>query len=300
MAHQVSVAVQNAKLHREAIKQSEMERELQVARQVMQALLPERPTGVPGYEFWDCYEPARHVGGDYYGFIPLGDTLHTDSKSARKWAIAVGDVVGKGLPAALVTAKLSAEIRLFLQGQSDPAQVVTRLNNQLWENGVLDMYITFLLAMLDLSEHRLLLCNAGHPAPLIHRRDGRVEEFGKEGSGLPLAIQGDWQYETVETTLDPGDVVIFYTDGVTDALNPQGDRLGEAALRTMLASPPPDPPPPARCSSRTCRTTPPAAASSTTSPLWRSAGNKQGRAQKSRPYHESGPRLLAMRAARTA
>ena len=136
-----------------------------------------------GYEFWDYYEPARHVGGDYYGFIPLFDPQDTRRVDARRWAIAVGDVVGKGLPAALLTARLSAEIRLFLQGETDPARVVTRLNLQLTENGVLDMYITFLLAMLDVSSHRLMIVNAGHPYPLIRRKDGRLEEFAPEASG---------------------------------------------------------------------------------------------------------------------
>jgi serine phosphatase RsbU (regulator of sigma subunit) len=240
VANQISVAVQNAQLHRDVLKQKELEQELQFARQVMQALLPERPASVPGYEFWDCYEPARHVGGDYYGFIPLHETDDTNSEPVRRWAIAVGDVVGKGLPAALLTAKLSAEIRLFLQGQTDPARVVTRLNHQLCENGVLDMYITFLLAMLDITSHRLLLVNAGHPCPLIRRHDGRIEVFGKEQSGLPLAIQ-DWEYETAETTLDPGDVVILYTDGVTDAYNPRNERFGDAGLHSMLIKAPAGP-----------------------------------------------------------
>jgi len=234
VANQISVAVQNAQLHRDVLQQKELERELQFARQVMQALLPERPASVPGYEFWDCYEPARHVGGDYYGFIPLHETHDTNSGPVRRWAIAVGDVVGKGLPAALLTAKLSAEIRLFLQGQTDPARVVTRLNHQLCENGVLDMFITFLLAMLDITSHRLQIVNAGHPCPLIRRHDGRIEVFAKEQSGLPLAIQGDWQYETVETTLEPGDMVILYTDGVTDAFNLQNERFGDARLHSML------------------------------------------------------------------
>ncbi len=238
VANQISVAVQNAQLHRDSLKQHELERELQFARQVMQALLPERPASVPGYEFWDCYEPARHVGGDYYGFIPLHDSLQDSTAPVRRWVIAVGDVVGKGLPAALLTAKLSAEIRLFVQGETDPARVVARLNHQLCENGVLDMYITFLLAMLDITNHRLLVCNAGHPCPLIRRQEGRIEEFGKEESGLPLAIQGDWTYETSETTLESGDVVIFYTDGVTDAFNPQNERFGDAGLRAMLAKAP--------------------------------------------------------------
>jgi len=235
VASQISVAVQNAQLHHDLLKQRDLEQELQFARQVMQALLPERPGVVPGYEFWDCYEPARHVGGDYYGFIPLHEPGDTSREYPARWAIAVGDVVGKGLPAALLTARLSAEIRLFLQGENDPAVVVSRLNRQLNENGVLDMYITFLLAMLDVTTHRLRVVNAGHPYPLIRRADGRIEEFGKGASGLPLAIQGDWIYETSETTLGPGDLVILYTDGVTDALNPQGERFGEQALRKLLA-----------------------------------------------------------------
>src|SRR4029078_4638569 len=102
--------------------------ELQFARQVMQALLPERPGAVQGYEFWDCYEPARHVGGDYYGFIPLFDASDTARANPRRWAIAVGDVVGKGLPAALLTARLSAGIRPFLQRGMDRATAVTPLH----------------------------------------------------------------------------------------------------------------------------------------------------------------------------
>jgi serine phosphatase RsbU (regulator of sigma subunit) len=241
VASQISIAVQNAQLHQDLLKQKELEQELQFARQVMQALLPERPASVPGYEFWDCYEPARHVGGDYYGFLPIFDAADTRREQAQRWAIAVGDVVGKGLPAALLTAKLSAEIRLFLQGETDPARVVNRLNRQLTENGVLDMYITFLLAMLDLRTHRLLLANAGHPFPLIRRAGGRLEEFGKGCSGLPLALEGDWVYETVETVLEPGDLVVLFTDGVTDALSPENERFGDQALRRQVATGPDSP-----------------------------------------------------------
>ncbi len=102
VASQISVAVQNAQLHKALVRQREMEQELQFARQVMQSLLPDRPASVPGYEFWAYYEPARHVGGDYYGFIPMPATSGEDEASASRWAIAVGDVVGKGMPAALL------------------------------------------------------------------------------------------------------------------------------------------------------------------------------------------------------
>ncbi len=238
VASQISVAVQNAQLHTALMHQQEVEQELVLARQVMQALLPERPVDVPGYEFWDHYEPARQLGGDYFGFLPQYDPSDDRRESTDRWAIAVGDVVGKGLPAALVTAKLSTEIRLFLQGEDDPARVVGRLNRLLSENGVLDMYITFVLVMLDVRTHRLVVANAGHPYPLIRRHDGRIEELGRHASGLPLAIEGSWIYETTETTLEPGDLVVLYTDGVTDSLNVAQERLGEPRLLRELGKAP--------------------------------------------------------------
>lgn len=241
VASQISVAVQNAQLHTALMRQQEMEQELVLARQVMQALLPERPIDVAGYEFWDCYEPARQLGGDYYGFLPLFDPYDDRRDRTDRWAIAVGDVVGKGLPAALLTAKLSTEIRLFLQGEADPARVMSRLNQLLSENGVLDMYITFVLAMLDVRTHRLAVANAGHPFPLIRRKHGRVEELGKDASGLPLAIEANWTYETTETVLEPGDMVILYTDGVTDALGPGNERFSDARLRQQLSKGPSGP-----------------------------------------------------------
>jgi serine phosphatase RsbU (regulator of sigma subunit) len=235
IASQISVAVQNAQLHQALLKKQELEKELDFARQVLQALLPVRPAHVAGYEFWECYEPARQLGGDYFGFIALDDAGRPRPEHEGKWAIAVGDVVGKGFPAALMTAKLSAEIRLFLQWEADPLKVVTRLNEQLCENGVLEMFVTFLLLTLDPVRHCLRVVNAGHPCPLLRRRDGSVEEIGRESSGLPLAIQEDWAYEATEICLEPGDVVVLYTDGVTDALSPDGRRFGEARIHPILA-----------------------------------------------------------------
>ena len=234
VANQISVAVQNAQLHNDLLKQHEMEQELLFARQVMQALLPERPAERAGLRVLGLLRagPARRRR-----LLRVPSALRPQEnrqRTARRWAIAVGDVVGKGLPAALLTARLSAEIRLFLQGETDPARVVTRLNHQLIENGVLDMYITFLLVVLDIPSHRLRVVNAGHPCPLIRRRDGRIEEFGTEASGLPLAIERDWVYEIAETTLEPGDVVILYTDGVTDAMNPEDERFGDAEAPPAL------------------------------------------------------------------
>ncbi len=233
VASQISVAVQNAQLHKALVKQREMEQELQFARQVMQSLLPDRPASVPGYEFWAYYEPARHVGGDYYGFIPIPCTGGETEATATRWAIAVGDVVGKGMPAALLTAKLSAEVRMSLRGNLEPERVVAQLNRP-FDGGVLDMYITFLLASLDVEKHHFTVVNAGHPCPLILRRDGRLEEFGRQASGLPLGIMPDYAYEAAETVLEPGETVVLYTDGVTDAMDAKGERIGDDALRKVL------------------------------------------------------------------
>jgi phosphoserine phosphatase RsbU/P len=236
VAGQISVAVQNAQLHKALVVQREMEQELLFARQVMQSLLPERPVAVPGYEFWAYYEPARHVGGDYYGFIPIDPVDPASPGTATRWAIAVGDVVGKGMPAALLSAKLAGEFKLLVGRNSDPAHVAEQLNRQLDEGGGLDIYITFLLVMLDVSRHHLFVVNAGHPSPLIRRQGGTLEEFGKASSGLPLAIMRDYSYQVVETTLAAGEDVILYTDGVTDAVNAAGDWFGEARLRQAISS----------------------------------------------------------------
>jgi serine phosphatase RsbU (regulator of sigma subunit) len=234
VASQVSVAVQNAQLHKAMLRQRDLDQELQFARQVMQALLPVRPACVSGYEFWVYYEPARQIGGDYYGFFPVGHAATVEGIEATRWAIAVGDVVGKGMPAALLTAKLSAEVRLFLQGEPDPAWVVRQLNREFQEGGLLDLYITFLLVVLDVENHRLDIVNAGHPRPLIRRRDGLLEEIGKKEGGLPLAIASDYEYQKTESFLEPGETVVLCTDGVTDAMNAANERFGEQRLRQAL------------------------------------------------------------------
>ena len=100
------------------------------------------------------------------------------------------------MPAALLTAKLSAEVRMFLRGNPTPTRVVEQLNHQFEDGGLLDLYITFLLVVLDVEAHRMSVVNAGHPCPLIRRRDGRLEEFGRSASGLPLAIMPNYRYET--------------------------------------------------------------------------------------------------------
>ena len=139
----------------------------------------------------------------------------------------------------LLTAKLSAEVRLSLRDHDDPAQVVQQLNRHFDNGGALDMFITFLLVVIDVDQHRLTVVNAGHPCPLIRRGDGRLEEIGKGISGLPLGIAPESRYQIAETTIGPGEIVILHTDGVTDAMTAANVRFGEARLKhsILLAKP---------------------------------------------------------------
>jgi serine phosphatase RsbU (regulator of sigma subunit) len=232
VASQINIAVQNSQMHKALVKQRELDQELRFARQVMESLLPELPDNIPGYDLWAYYEPARHVGGDYYGFIPVKPC----DGAANRMAVAIGDVVGKGMPAALLTAKLSAEVRLSLRDHDDASKVVNQLNEQVTCGSMLDMFITFLLVLVDLEHHSLTIVNAGHPCPLIRRRDGKLEEVGKAASGLPLGISPDFPYATTETTLAPGETMILHTDGVTDAMNPTNERFGDMRFRQALLS----------------------------------------------------------------
>ena len=210
-----------------------MEQELQFARQVMQSLLPDRPASVPGYEFWAYYEPARHVGGDYYGFIPMPATSGEDNWSGKPVGNRCRRRRRQGNARRAPHRQALRRGRMSLRGNLDPNRVVAQLNRP-FDGGVLDMYITFLLAILDVQKHRLTVVNAGHPCPLIIRRDGRLEEFGRKASGLPLGILPDYAYESAETVLEAGETVVLYTDGVTDAMDANGERVGDDAVRAAL------------------------------------------------------------------
>jgi serine phosphatase RsbU (regulator of sigma subunit) len=230
VAGQVGVAVENVRLYRGLLQREKFEQGARDARQVLKALLPERRPEVAGYEFWDDYEPALYIGGDYFDYVPTAQ---------GRWAVALGDVAGKGMPAALLMAKLSAEFRLFVAQDPDPTTVVARLNRQLADAHLPDRFVTFLLAVLDVQAHTLTIVNAGHWPPLIRRADGRLDAVGFAESGTPLAVERDYPYEATTVALGPGDVAILYTDGVTEAMDVDDRCLGMERLRAAALSAPP-------------------------------------------------------------
>jgi sigma-B regulation protein RsbU (phosphoserine phosphatase) len=186
--------------------------DLELAREVQRGFLPLRLPEVPGYEFFAYYESAYEIGGDYYDFIPL---------PRQRLAVLLGDVAGKGVVAALLMAKLSADARFCVLTEPDPAAAVTRLNSLMAQSGLADRFVTLVAAILDPASHTVTLVNAGHPSPLIYRRAARIveEAIGNDVTGLPLGVQDDSVYASCQIHLEPGDSILAFTDGVTEAMD---------------------------------------------------------------------------------
>lgn len=227
VACQAAVAVENAQLQEIALQEQVLQRELAVAHKVQRGFLPSRSPSVEGYEFFDFYEPARHLGGDYFDYIPL---------PGGRLVVALGDVSGKGVPAALLMAKLSAEARYCLVSEPSPAAAVFRLNNVFCDSAWEDRFITLVLAVLDPAQHEVTIVNAGHMAPLLRTAAGTVEEVSQGGAALPLGVDNDVDYDSFTLALAPGDSLTLYTDGFSEAMNMANEFYGADRLRAGLAA----------------------------------------------------------------
>jgi serine phosphatase RsbU (regulator of sigma subunit) len=222
------------------LEQTALEQESQDAREVQLALLPERRPDLPGYEFWDYYEPARYVGGDYFDYLPL---VHTDPQvqaggAPRRWLLALGDVAGKGMPAALLMARLSAEVRNFSLTMSDPARIIERLNRGFCHRAIGDRFVTFQLVLVDSETHQISVVSAGHSGPLIRRGDDRLEILGEPQAVPPLGVAEASVFQAATTTLEPGDMVLLYTDGLVDYLDATPKAFGFERLKEVFQSVP--------------------------------------------------------------
>jgi serine phosphatase RsbU (regulator of sigma subunit) len=224
VASQAAISVQNATMHESLLKRERLDRDLKLAEQVQKSFLPQGVPIVQGYEFFAHYQPTYEVGGDYYDFVPL---------PSNRMGLALGDVSGKGVAAALMMAKFSGDTRYCILTEGDPAATATRLNGLLCAAGIEGKFITLSLSVLDVPNRKLTLASAGHTPVLIRRANGQVEEVGKEISGVPLGIMEDWVYEQTEVQLAEGDVVVIYSDGVTDARSP-GDELYDSKTNRRL------------------------------------------------------------------
>ena len=195
---------------------------------MQRSLLPSRPPEVPGYFFFDYYQAARQVGGDYYDYIPLPGGRH---------AVIVGDVAGKGMSAALMMARLSADVRFALASEPDPAKAIQLINEGFAHHDWQDRFVTMIAAVLNPRTNEFIMVNAGHMAPLLRRRGGVVEEIGEESAGVPLGVAPGYEYQAYTHTLEPGDVVTMFTDGFNEAMNGQRELYGLDRLKDQIKSP---------------------------------------------------------------
>jgi len=190
--------------------------------------LPSTPPQVENYEFFHFYEPAHQLGGDYFDYIQL---------PGNRLASALADVCGKGVAAALLVARLSAEVRYCLASLPQPVDAVQRLNEVFCDNRWEGKFVTMVIAVIDVTKHDVCVVNAGHMAPLLRRVSGAVEEVGEAQGGYPLGIESASSYQQFSIPLAAGESLIMYTDGVLDAENRQGDRYGSERLVANLQRP---------------------------------------------------------------
>jgi phosphoserine phosphatase RsbU/P len=227
VAAQASIAIENARLHETLVLQQKMEQENKAATKVQQGFLPQSLPMLPGYEFFSHYTPARTVGGDYYDFIPLPD---------GRLAIMLGDVSGKGVPAALLMARLSGEARVAVYTKQKVSEAVSHLNEQLMQANLEDRYVTLSAFVLDPKAHSVEMVSAGHLSPWIFRQETQTLEkvFQKESGDFPIGWIPGHEYTAFKVELKPGDSVMVYTDGIEDAQPSSGQRfLEDGVVRTV-------------------------------------------------------------------
>ena len=229
VANQAAMSLENAKLHKIAVDMAVKQQDEELARKVQRSFLPAKLPEVDGYQFYAFYQAAKNVGGDYYDFIP-----HTD----RRLGVLLGDVAGKGMPAALLMAKLSAEARFCMLANPEISKAVGRLNEQLLQAGMMDRFVTLAACLLDPKGHTVTFVNAGHMSPLIYRRatNSLEEGISNDKSGFPLGMMEGMEYDCAAVELQPGDCVVVYTDGVTDALSLQNTSFGSEGITRAIMS----------------------------------------------------------------
>jgi sigma-B regulation protein RsbU (phosphoserine phosphatase) len=217
-------AAEEARAREEAlIHQQEQEREIAEARAIQEKLLPREIPQMPGYEIASAWQSARLVGGDYFDILPLDEKI---------LGMCIADVAGKGMPAALLMSNLQAAVRGLSSLSLAPNLLCSRLNSIVYRNTDSDRFITFFYAQLEGPLRRLTYVNAGHNAPFVVRSDGSHERL-REG-GPVLGVFATRDFEMGSAQLSPGDRVILFTDGVTEACGVEGEEFGEARLLHLL------------------------------------------------------------------
>lgn len=227
VAMQASLAIQKSDLFLDFKRAQSIRADLELAHELQQRFLPQSSPDTEEFDFFSYYKAMQQVGGDYYDFVPLEN---------NRLAIIMADVVGHGIAAALYMAKISAESRFALATSKTAIEAVQKMNNNL--SGLnIDRFVTLALCVLDLNTNRMTVVNAGHMPPILQKSaTGEITQLAEEESGLPLGIMEDFDYESIEVQIDPGDQIVLYTDGINEAMNADGEQLTTDSMIAEMAS----------------------------------------------------------------
>ena len=228
LAEQSAQTLANAMIHREASQKRQLEREIRTAREVQRVLLPRNNPTLEDYVIAATNKPARMVGGDYYDFIKVDED---------RCGVVIADVSGKGVPASLLMAMARSVLRSHARGVRYPAEVMRTVNHSLFPDMREDMFITMAYLVLDRTRNDIAMARAGHDPPLVYRKaTGEVEDISVPGIAVGLDAGRAFDRVTRDHTLsvDSGDVVILYTDGVTEAVNAEGEEFGVERFTALV------------------------------------------------------------------
>jgi phosphoserine phosphatase RsbU/P len=224
LASVAAIRVENARLVEARLERERLERELALASEIQQRFQPTAPPHIPGYELQGISFPCYEIGGDYYDFIERED---------GRLVIALGDVSGKGTAAALLMSSLHAAIHAQSASHDSLVATISAVNRYLADNIPANRFVTLFYAELDPESGSMAFLNAGHNPPLIVHAAGTVEQLAS--GGLPLGIKPDAEYREGRTQLQPGDVLVIYSDGVTEAVSPTGEEFGPTRLYEVVS-----------------------------------------------------------------
>jgi serine phosphatase RsbU (regulator of sigma subunit) len=232
-ANQAAVAIQNARqveelerLHQERLATERLNAQLETAKAVQSGLLPAEPPEIAGWELTVRWRPALQIGGDFYDFIDLGD---------GRWGIVVGDVADKGIPAAIFMSVALSLMRTHAADNTDPSRVLEIVNRKLVSGSHSGIFVTAVYGVLDPANSTITLASAGHNPILVRKAaDGSVESSNP--AGMVLGVESEPGLKQAQVSLNPGDLAILYTDGITEAMDPDNHQFGSERLEAFLES----------------------------------------------------------------
>ncbi len=225
MASQIAIALENSKLYQEKIEKQLIKEEISLASEIQRMLLPQSFPHDNRFSISAINIPSKEVGGDYYDFIQIDD---------EHLGIAIGDIAGKGIPGALLMSNLQATFRVAAQLSQNPAEVTRLVNSQIAKTTAPEKYATFFYGIFNTKDSTFTYTNAGHNFPILIHHDRGFKILDK--SDLVIGVDENYQYHQHQITLLPGDFLICYTDGITEALNIENMEFGEKRLRELITS----------------------------------------------------------------